>query len=186
MKNIRKINGSSEVVRDSRSFFVKVSMKTETMLQIEMATANLTKIIASSRDKSAYIGKSMMFLVPECYSVEHQRGFRQLHGYNFNNLLGINVNPIFFLDSFGYIKTCNVVVKYSTDIENELSIIGHVKLLNDDNDYILVDQDGKILEKTNEKVETKLLQFDEIKSCIGIFKKNWVDVGQVGQTYPVI
>lgn len=76
MKNIRKINGSSEVVRDSRSFFVKVSMKTETMLQIEMATANLTKIIASSRDKSAYIGKSMMFLVPECYSVEHQRGFR--------------------------------------------------------------------------------------------------------------
>ncbi len=67
------------------------------------------------------------------------------------------MNPIFFLDSFGYIKTCNVVVKYSTDIENELSIIGHVKLLNDDNDYILVDQDGKILEKTNEKVEIKLL-----------------------------
>jgi hypothetical protein len=79
---------------------------------------NLTKLIGSSKSKSYFIGKNMHFLLPECYAKQHFKGLYNLRKYHINNILGIDVDPIFILSETKNIIPCSVLTKYSCDIMN--------------------------------------------------------------------
>ena len=104
---------------------------------------------------------------------------RELRRYNINNLLGVDVNPIFFLDSCDRIVPCNVVVKYSVSILNELSVIANVKKLNDDADYILFDKDQSPSYISDERIDMRLIDQPDIVNALQNIRGQWKNVLQV-------
>jgi hypothetical protein len=76
--------------------------------------------------------------------------------YNIYNLLGIDVNPIFFLDSLNQIVPCNVVVKYSVNIKNELSVMSNIRELKDDTEYIVFDAHAKPIYITTQNLDMQI------------------------------
>jgi hypothetical protein len=165
--------------KDTKSFYIKVSLSKQTFAIIENSTVNFLKLIRTNFAKGEFIGKSMEFLIPTCYREEHLRGMRELRRYNINNLLGVDVNPIFFLDSCDRIVPCNVVVKYSVSILNELSVIANVKKLNDDADYILFDKDQSPSYISDERIDMRLINQPDIVNALQNIRGQWKNVLQV-------
>jgi hypothetical protein len=78
---------------------------------------------------------------------------------------------------------CNVIVKYSINILNELSIIANVKQLNNDSEWILLDTDGEVTYKTNDKIDMAIPNFPEIQNAVAVFRNKWANVKTVGEVY---
>lgn len=179
--NIKQLQKTSDTItvdshKDTKSFYVKVSINEKTFGNIENTTTNFIKLIRSNRTKGDFIGRCMEFFIPRCYVREHMRGMRELRRYNINNLLGVNVEPLFFVDSEGHIVPCNAVVKYSVNVLNELSVIGNVKRLNDEADYVLYDSENKIAYQSTDRIDPNLLELEEVRKALNSMRAQWIGV----------
>lgn len=87
------------------------------------------------------------------------------------------------MDYYNKIVPSSVIVKYSVDILNELSIIANVKQLNDGRDYILFSVDGDVLYVSTDKIDMGVPALPEIQETVQYFREKWSSVNTPEQVY---
>jgi hypothetical protein len=65
----------------------------------------------------------------------------------------MSADNIFFVDSTNHIVPCSIILKYSTNIKNELSMISNVREVKDDNEYVIFCPNSKPIYVTTENID---------------------------------